>query len=154
MSRIFCVIKFLPHQRAAERRNWIQNEQRKNTRKLIPLMIHRVFLFLFFYRNNIIYIHIRNFTVLNRVSKKCSSSSSFTTHLKSIFPIINWLGGYKRDDLFGDIISGCTVAIMHIPQGMGYALLAQLPPVVGIYMAFYPVLMYILFGTSRHNSMG
>lgn len=53
-----------------------------------------------------------------------------------------------------DVISGCTVAIMHIPQGMGYALLANLPPVTGIYMAFFPVLMYIIFGTSRHNSMG
>lgn len=53
-----------------------------------------------------------------------------------------------------DVISGCTVAVMHIPQGMGYALLANLPPVVGIYMAFFPVLFYVIFGTSRHNSMG
>lgn len=43
---------------------------------------------------------------------------------------------------------------MHIPQGMGYALLGNLPPVVGIYMAFFPILMYVIFGTSRHNSMG
>lgn len=43
---------------------------------------------------------------------------------------------------------------MHIPQGMGYALLANLPPVTGIYMAFFPVLLYVIFGTSRHNSMG
>ncbi|KAF2888237.1 hypothetical protein ILUMI_17936 [Ignelater luminosus] len=43
---------------------------------------------------------------------------------------------------------------MHIPQGMAYGLLGNLPPVVGIYMAFFPVLIYVIFGTSRHVSMG
>lgn len=38
--------------------------------------------------------------------------------LFSIFPIFTWLSQYSlKNDLFGDIISGCTVAIMHIPQG-------------------------------------
>lgn len=36
----------------------------------------------------------------------------------SIFPIISWLPGYKiKHDLVSDLIAGCTVAIMHIPQG-------------------------------------
>ena len=37
---------------------------------------------------------------------------------------------------------------------MAYALLASLPPIAGIYMAFFPVLMYAFLGTSRHCSMG
>jgi solute carrier family 26 protein len=50
------------------------------------------------------------------------------------FPIFSWLSTYNKKSAIGDIISGCTVAVMHIPQGMGYALLADLPPIVGIYM--------------------
>jgi solute carrier family 26 protein len=60
---------------------------------------------------------------------------------------------YQKDYFVEDFISGCSVAMFHLP-GMGHALLANLPPVVGIYMAFFPVLAYVIFGSSRHNSMG
>ncbi|XP_063231486.1 prestin-like isoform X2 [Bacillus rossius redtenbacheri] len=73
----------------------------------------------------------------------------------SLFPILSWLPEYTwKKNLIRDIISGFTVAIMHIPQGMAYAMLGGVPPVVGIYMAFFPVLIYFLMGTSRHVSMG
>ena len=38
--------------------------------------------------------------------------------------------------------------------GMAYALLGNLPPIIGIYMAFFPVIIYSFMGTSRHVSMG
>ena len=73
----------------------------------------------------------------------------------SVIPSIHWLKDYNwKECIMPDIISGLTVAIMHIPQGMAYALLGNVPPVVGIYMAFFPVLVYFFFGTSRHVSMG
>ncbi|XP_052795509.1 sulfate transporter-like isoform X2 [Mya arenaria] len=71
------------------------------------------------------------------------------------FPVWRIMKKYQwRTDLPNDLVSGLTVGIMQLPQGMAYALLAELPPVVGLYMAFFPVLIYFLFGTSRHISMG
>jgi solute carrier family 26, other len=70
-------------------------------------------------------------------------------------PVIKWLPEYSvQKNLMGDVISGVTVAVMHIPQGMAYGLLAGVDPIVGLYMAFFPTLIYFLFGTSRHISMG
>lgn len=75
--------------------------------------------------------------------------------LQSWFPIVHWLPGYDfRRDLAHDIAGGLTVAIMHIPQGLAYAMLASLPAVTGLYTAFVPILVYMAMGTSRHLSLG
>uniref|UniRef100_A0A182PBV2 SLC26A/SulP transporter domain-containing protein n=1 Tax=Anopheles epiroticus TaxID=199890 RepID=A0A182PBV2_9DIPT len=76
------------------------------------------------------------------------------TCLTGLFPIFQWLPEYSfPSDFIGDLISGLTVGVMHIPQGMGYALIANMPPITGIYTAFFPVFIYFLLGSSRHNSM-
>lgn len=70
-------------------------------------------------------------------------------------PVTLWLPNYNvKSNLFGDLASGITVAVMHIPQGMAYGILASVPPQVGLFTAFFPVLSYFIFGTSRHISMG
>ena len=65
-----------------------------------------------------------------------------------------WLKHYHRDLLAGDIAAGVIVALMLIPQGMAYAMVAGLPPVVGLYASILPALAYALFGSSMVQSVG
>ncbi|WP_211655211.1 SulP family inorganic anion transporter [Planococcus alpniumensis] len=74
--------------------------------------------------------------------------------LKKWIPALEWLGSYKKSDLSGDLNAGLIVAIMLIPQGMAYAMLAGLPPVIGLYASTVPLIIYALFGTSRQLAVG
>uniref|UniRef100_A0AC34R8Q2 SLC26A/SulP transporter domain-containing protein n=1 Tax=Panagrolaimus sp. JU765 TaxID=591449 RepID=A0AC34R8Q2_9BILA len=53
-----------------------------------------------------------------------------------------------------DIVGGITVGVMHVPQGIAYALLSGVKPINGLYMSFFAPLFYMFFGTSRHMSLG
>ncbi|KAJ9577946.1 hypothetical protein L9F63_025193, partial [Diploptera punctata] len=102
----------------------------------------------------IAYWNIR-FTLFKSWARSSFGDCKPVSFLKDRVPILRWLPEYSwRSDLISDMVAGFTVAVMHIPQGMAYALLSTMDPIVGIYMAFFPVLAYTLFGTSRHNSMG
>lgn len=86
---------------------------------------------------------------------KLKSKFKIINLLVSLFPILNWLPNYDwKNDFYNDVVSGITVAVLHIPQGMAYSSLGAVPPIVGIYMAVFPVIIYIFMGTSRHISMG
>jgi SulP family sulfate permease len=69
-------------------------------------------------------------------------------------PIVGWLRSYERADLGPDVIAGLTTAVMLVPQAMGYALLAGLPPIVGLYASVAPLLLYAALGTSRQLAVG
>ncbi|XP_049814030.1 solute carrier family 26 member 10-like [Schistocerca nitens] len=90
--------------------------------------------------------------------KRCTASCSTACVLerfKKLVPAAEWVPRYRwRQQLAGDLSAGLVVAVMHVPQGLGYALLAGGDPVAGIYVALLPVFVYALFGTSRHISMG
>ncbi|KAB1264006.1 Solute carrier family 26 member 6 [Camelus dromedarius] len=89
-----------------------------------------------------------------RIWFRCSRARARALLLQYL-PILAWLPQYPvREWLLGDLLSGLSVAIMQLPQGLAYALLAGLPPVFGLYSSFYPVFIYFLFGTSRHISVG
>src|SRR5512134_1927755 len=64
-------------------------------------------------------------------------------------PILNWLPGYERAWLRGDILAGLTVLALLIPEGMAYAEIAGMPPQTAFYAAPAGLLLYSIFGTSR-----
>lgn len=74
--------------------------------------------------------------------------------LQSRFPIVESLKTHSRQDWQQDLIAGITVAIMLIPQGMAYAMLAGMPPIYGLYGGLIPLLLYAILGTSRQMSIG
>lgn len=75
-------------------------------------------------------------------------------NLKKYIPILDWLPNYRMSYLKGDISAGLTVGIMLIPQGMAYAMLAGLEPIHGLYAATVPLMLYAVFGSSRHLAVG
>ena len=83
--------------------------------------------------------------------KATSSPRGFA---RSVFPIVGWLRGYQRADFGPDLVAGLTTAVMLVPQAMGYALLAGLPPIHGLYAAVAPLILYAVLGTSRHLAVG
>jgi SulP family sulfate permease len=74
--------------------------------------------------------------------------------LENAFVITEWLPDYTVGTLRADAMAGLTVGVMLIPQGMAYAVIAGLPPIYGLYAGLVPLLVYPLFGSSRHLALG
>ncbi|MEH6909368.1 MAG: sulfate permease [Oceanicoccus sp.] len=76
------------------------------------------------------------------------------TRIANYLPILVWSKHYSRDALASDSVAAIIVTIMLIPQSLAYALLAGLPPEVGLYATILPLITYAVFGTSRTLSVG
>ena len=74
--------------------------------------------------------------------------------LRRYLPILTWGAEYSRRTLVNDLIVAAIVTVMLIPQSLAYALLAGLPPQVGLYASMAPLVLYALFGTSRTLAVG
>ncbi|SFR62567.1 sulfate permease, SulP family [Marinobacter daqiaonensis] len=74
--------------------------------------------------------------------------------LARYLPILEWLPGYGRLTLGHDLMAAVIVTVMLIPQSLAYAMLAGLPPQVGLYASMLPLVLYALFGSSRTLSVG
>lgn len=68
--------------------------------------------------------------------------------------MLQWLPGYGRADATSDGVAAAIVTIMLIPQSLAYALLAGLPPEVGLYASILPLVAYAIFGSSRALAVG
>ena len=74
--------------------------------------------------------------------------------LARVLPITRTLSEYNGTKARSDVVAGLTTAVVVIPQGMAYALIAGLPPIYGLYAAVVPLLVYGLLGTSRELAIG
>ncbi len=74
--------------------------------------------------------------------------------LSSFLPILSWAPAYTRTDAQSDLIAAGIVTIMLVPQSLAYAMLAGLPPQVGLYASILPLVAYAIFGTSRALAVG
>lgn len=71
-----------------------------------------------------------------------------------LFPLLRQLSGREPGAWSADFFAGLAGAMMLVPQGIAYATLAGLPPIVGLYAAIVPPIGYALLGTSRELSIG
>ncbi|XP_034028291.1 solute carrier family 26 member 10 [Thalassophryne amazonica] len=94
--------------------------------------------------------------LLDKLAGTCRCSQRALLHLlRERVPACGWLPSYRlKKWILGDTIAGLTVGILHIPQGMAFALLTSVAPIYGLYTSFFPVVLYMLFGTGRHISTG
>ncbi|XP_056878113.1 prestin [Takifugu flavidus] len=109
-----------------------------------------------FLRSQLLHHRLKSTTLWKRLLKhfQCSSEKAKATVL-NFLPVLKWLPSYPvKQYLFSDVVSGLSTGVVQLPQGLAYAMLAAVPPVYGLYSSFYPVMLYMFFGTSRHISIG
>ncbi len=93
----------------------------------------------------------------NRPMRKNKNSGDRVSELPLVerfFPVVQWLRRYTREDLEGDLVAGIITAILLVPQGMAFAILAGLPAQIGLYASILPPIVYALLGTSRTLAVG
>lgn len=86
--------------------------------------------------------------------KNTSLKTKLILGFQYFFPIIQWLPTYGFQLFRSDLVAGLTIASLAIPQGISYAKLAKLPPIIGLYSSFVPPIIYSVLGSSRHLGVG
>lgn len=81
-------------------------------------------------------------------------SRSRPSKLGRVFPFLTWLPEVTGGTLRADLLAGLTGAVIVLPQGVAYALIAGLPPQYGLYTAIVTAIVAGLFGSSRHLVSG
>ena len=73
---------------------------------------------------------------------------------RSYIPLLEVLATYRREYFQNDLVAGLIVGVITVPQAMAYAFLAGLPAEAGLYACLLPMLIYTVFGSSRHLVVG
>ena len=72
----------------------------------------------------------------------------------SMFPVFNQIRHYNFGMLSTDLLAGLTIAFVLIPQSIAFSGLAGVQPITALTSAVFPVLLYALFGASKHLAIG
>ena len=72
-----------------------------------------------------------------------------TSIVQRLLPILGWLPAYRRAWLLPDVLAGLAVWAVMVPEGMAYAGIVGVPPIMGLYTIVPPLIAYALLGTSR-----
>jgi len=83
-----------------------------------------------------------------------TTASYCNTFWVKIFPFLRWWPMVTRATAKADFMAGLTGAVVVLPQGVAFAMIAGLPPVYGLYTAMVPAIIAGLFGSSRHLISG
>ena len=78
-----------------------------------------------------------------------SSSVQVASLVQRSLPILKWAGGYEREWLLPDVFAGVALWAVMVPEGMAYASIVGVPPIMGLYSIVPGLLVYALLGTSR-----
>jgi len=74
--------------------------------------------------------------------------------LRKLLPFLRWWNFVGWDTLKSDLLAGLTGAVIVLPQGVAFAMIAGLPPEYGLYTAIVPPVIAALFGSSLHLISG
>src|SRR5258708_8371368 len=79
-----------------------------------------------------------------------TASQNSNSNPRLSLPLLQGLLPFGRVRIGPDIVAGITLAALGIPEVMGYTKIIGTPVITGLYTLFLPVLIYALFGSSRH----
>src|SRR5215510_14658038 len=82
------------------------------------------------------------------------ANSDIASGTQRLLPILDWVPGYRRDWLLPDVLAGLALWAVMVPEGMAYAGIVGVPPIMGLYTIVPPLLAYALLGTSRQLVVG
>src|ERR1700742_4060937 len=81
-----------------------------------------------------------------------SSDVASATH--RFLPVLDWIPGYRRDWLVPDAFAGLALWAVMVPEGMAYAGIVGVPPIMGLYTIVPALIAYASPGTSRQLVVG
>lgn len=82
------------------------------------------------------------------------ANSDIASGTHGLLPIVDWISGYRRDWLLPDVLAGLALWAVMVPEGMAYAGIVGVPPIMGLYTIVPALLAYALLGTSRQLVVG